>query len=215
VPELTDDQSIQPWRSRRAPQPSAPPPSVFAGRGMFAVERPQDAAGLRIDYMLEAVDAFTWRRQPESPHGYVYQAETPEQYEWALSKSEDVHAIGWETALATNLDPAIFGGTWPQGWTCMPECYWNADGGKRDEGRSIPNMLYEARKLIGPAWGTVPVVPIVGCYDASGENPGVGVRLTVADYLPELEVAMRDPAVVGFAVWRVETLAPDDVEALR
>jgi len=196
------------------------PQSVFAGRGIFTVERPQDTAGLRLDWRLDALDAYTWQINRHGPFP-VCQAESPDElqraYRYAALNPSP------EKALVSNL--YMGEGEWPDGWTCMPECYWNADGGHRDswrpeshfdEGRSVPNMIFRARQVIGPErWGTVPVVPVVGCYDASGENPGVSVRLTLPDYLPDLEAAMRsDPCVVGFAVWRVETLDPADVAAL-
>jgi hypothetical protein len=204
----------------RPPPPPVLPPvrlqSVFAGRGMFTVERPQDAAWLRLDWQLDAIASTCWLSRTH----LVYQAETPDELATAL---QDAGHPLWggtgEKALVSNL--YMGEGEWPDGWTCMPECYWNADGGEEDNmgyprGRAVPNMIYRAKQVIGPErWGTIPVVPVVGCYDASGENPGVGVRLTLPDYLPDLEAAMREyPCVVGYAIWRVETLDPRDREAL-
>jgi hypothetical protein len=54
---------------------------------------------------------------------------------------------------------------------------------------------------------------VPGLYDASGEQPGVGVRLTWPDYLPDIEQLVAP--VVGVCPWRVETLDPADVEALK
>ena len=193
-----------------AAHPTVVPACPFAGRGLFTVEYPELADGMLLDYVLRAVDAFTWTRSPAP--GVVYQSENAIQHEAALARGSVVPPF--ERALVTNLDPSVFGGSWPAGWTCMPECYWNVDGGEPGRGRSVPNMLFEARKLIGQA--QVPIVPVIGCYDAGGENPGVGIRLNVRSYLPDLEAAMRaDPRVVGFVVWRVETLSPFDVDDLR
>jgi len=192
--------------------PPGGPQSVFAGRGIFTVERPEDANGLKVDDVLRQQIREVWYDDVTLATRWVYQAETPEQYDFAINA--EMHLAHAEYALVSNL--YMGEGEWPDGWTCMPECYWNADGGKPGVGRSIPNMLFRARQVIGPErWGTIPVVPVVGCYDASGENPGAGVRLTWPDYLADLEAAMRsDPCVVGFAVWRVETLDPADVAAL-
>ena len=204
TPHVTRDDRPEFGRegSSAEPSPLPAPRSVFSGRGMFTVERPQDTAGLRLDWQLD---------QPpkQKPYAWGYGIHVCLQAEAHWSGPPDR-----ERALVTNLDPAIFTEGWPDGWTCMPECYWNAD--VRDKGRSVPNMIYRAQQVIGDKWGTVPVVPIIGCYDASSENPGVGVRLTVPDYLPDLEWAMRTyPCVVGWGMWRVETLDDADREALK
>lgn len=214
LPELGEEQPVQPWRGRREPGASLRPGSVFAGRGLFTVERPEDANGLRVDYRLEQVDAWTWVRNPFG--GGVLQAESPDQYERALERAQH-QPPGVERALVTNADPGFLpDGSWPDGFTCMVEAYWNADGGG-SWGRTVPNMVAQARRMIGAKrWGRVPVVVTVGCYDASSENPGVGVRLTVPDYLPDLGMVMAEErCVVGWNVWRVETLAGADLDALR
>lgn len=193
---------------QHVPPPPRVPTSVFAGRGMFTVERPEDAAGFRLSYVLAATGAFTW----VTPGAVVWQDESAEQYAEAL---REPLLLPLEHALVTTLDGSYHAlDSWPDGWTCLPECYWNADGGKPGVGRSVPNMLWRARQVIGAKWGKVPVVPVVGCYDASDENPGIGVRLTLADYLPDLRAA-TDPCVVGYAIWRVETLAAEDSRLLR
>ncbi len=193
----------------RRRQPDHPVQSVFAGVGMFTVERPMDVAGLgRVSWVAQSIDAFNWA----GGGGIIRQAESAEQLRAALGYGYEGMREG---ALVTNLAPAVFADGWPGGWTFMPECYWNADGGRGDIGRSVPNMIYEARQLLGERFATTPVVPVIGCYDASGENPGTGVRLTVPDYLPDIHWAMQTyPNVVGYAVWRVETLDPADRQAL-
>lgn len=211
------------WIGATPHEPAPPAPTVpanpWAGVGMFTVERPSDADGLRkVTYLLTAVDPFTWARHDLAPGigapGIVLQAETPAQLAASLERGAALEP--WTRALVTNLDPSMLAAGWPAGYSCFIECYWNADGAEPGRGRSVPRMLYEAEKILGRQWGSVPVVPVVGCYDASSENPGVGVRLTLPDYLPDLQEAMRIHAcVVGYAVWRVETLAGPDIEALR
>lgn len=200
-----------------APRPPRPPSSVFGGVGMFTEDRPQDAAGLsRVTYTLLRDPASpSWLQNPvtDRVRGVVRQAETPDELADALEAGHGTR----EGALVTNLDPAMIpAGHWPAGWSCLPECYWNADGGRPGVGRTVTNMIGEAQRAIGSAWGTVPVVPVVGCYDASSENPGVGVRLELPDYAPELAAAMRaHPCVVGYAVWRIETCGAATIEALK
>ena len=93
---------------------------------------------------------------------------------------------------------------WPDGWECIPEVYTNAN----------PNATGAAVLAICDRVAAFRPMPCFGCYDASGEQPGVGKRLSLRSYLASLS-AQSISVSRGFSVYLSETLTPDDRDFLR
>ena len=151
-------------------------------------------AGFRVHvWEAEPKDGFT-AQTAYGAGGYIAQSEGPGQQAAALAAGKTN-----PKALITNVNHIE---RWPDGWDALTEAYVNANP------QATPAALeYEARKR-GATW----VSPCFGVYDATKENPPVGRKVPLREYL-----AMPGVDPKRFSVYAGEYFAqyPDDVAALR
>jgi cell wall-associated NlpC family hydrolase len=191
----------------------------FAGRGLFTAWDPSTAVNAPgVDWVAVRPDKLTaaladqirgsgkrliiWEDGASQAgvdavnaygaSGYIAQAEGPGQLAAAEAIAGNIHV---PKAIVTNN----FADHLPNDWVALVEAYQNADPNSTPA-RVVADALNRGARV---------AIPILGTYDASAEQPGVGTKIPLSEYADELK-ALRLP---GVGAYMAESMSPDELAA--
>lgn len=205
------------------PPPITTPPSPFDGVGLFVADNPayvhqfkgkirwvavqvdgefedgrpmttpDTVADLR-SYGFDVHGWYSWDHDPQygfnklNLTGFIGQAEGPGQLTRCYNFSWT-----WSPRYKALISNVTFMNTWPENWYCFGEAYLNAN-----PSASPTNLEYEARKR-----GATRYSPSFGTYDATEEQPPLGKRVLLSEYLSIWKGE-------NWSAWRAETFDAKD-----